>query len=126
MALGKDCAGSFSGLMTFFRKFASAFALFIVGLVLQLSGYVRPVSKVVDGVRSIVNQAQPGQALLAIRLLLCIAPLFLLGAVIALAARNPMGREEHGLVRRHVDFLQGKSAEDIPGATLEALRRRLI
>jgi oligogalacturonide transporter len=126
MASGKDCAGSFSGLMTFFRQLASAFALFVVGLVLQLSGYLRPEERVVDGVRSIVDQAQPPAAQTAIRLLLCVAPILLLGLVIVLAARNPLGREEQRLVRRHVDFLQGKAPDDVPPDVLASLKERLI
>jgi Na+/melibiose symporter-like transporter len=126
MASGKDCAGSFSGLMTFFRQLASALALFVVGLVLQVSGYLRPEERFAEGVRSLVNQAQPAAALVAIRLLLCLAPLLLLGMVIVLAARNPLGREEQRLVRRQVDFLQGKEAEGLPPDILAALRRRLI
>jgi Na+/melibiose symporter-like transporter len=126
LAFGKDVAGSFGGIMSFIRQLASAFALFAVGLVLQLAGYVRPVESIADGVRSLANQVQPPQALAAIRALLCLAPLLLLGLVIILAARNPLNRASHALVRRHLDFLQGRTAADIPEEELAELRRTLV
>jgi Na+/melibiose symporter-like transporter len=126
IALGKDCAGSFSGIMTFFRKLASALALFIVGLVLQLSGYLRPVELVTQGARQIMHQTQPGEALLAIRLLLSLAPLLLLSLVSLLALRTPLTRESYGIVRSHVDFLQGKGGKDLSEEELAELKRRLI
>ncbi len=102
LVLGKDCSGSISGLMTFFRKFASAFALFIVGLVLRFSGYLKPVESIQDGVRTLTNQAQPVSALTAIRVLLCAAPLVLLGVVIFLCSRYPLSKTAHDLVRRRL------------------------
>lgn len=111
LALGKDCSGELSGLMTFFRKFASAFALFVVGLVLRLSGYAKPEERIADGVRTLVNQAQPDSSLLAIRALLCAAPLLLLGGVIVLASRYPLSAAAHALVRRRLDAPEGAPAE---------------
>lgn len=126
LATGRDCAGSLSGLMTFFRKFASAFALFIVGLVLRISGYARPTEEVVDGVKRIVNQVQADSVLGAIRALLSLAPLLLLGLVIVLAARYPLGQDAHAAVRRKLDYLDGVASEDLGAEESEALLRSLV
>jgi len=126
LALGRDCAGSFSGLMTFFRKLASALALFTVGLVLQLSGYLRPLEQQVNGAAKMVNQVQPPSVLLAIRLLLCLGPLAMLALVVFLAARTPLTRETHDLVRRRINFLQGQSAEDAGDGELAPVLERLV
>jgi oligogalacturonide transporter len=126
LALGRDCAGSFSGLMTFFRKMASALALFMVGLVLQLSGYVRPTEELSGAASKLVGQAQPDSALLAIRLLLCLAPLALLALAIVLAARTPLVRATHSIVRRRLSYMRGESQEDVPAEEFDGALERLV
>ncbi len=53
--------GSFSGIMTFTRKTSSAVAIFIFGLMLSLSGYIRPTPEVQIPI-------QPSSAILGIRI----------------------------------------------------------
>ena len=104
---GRDNAGAFSGLMTFFRKAASALALFLVGFVLEFAGYIKPLQQQVDGVTRNINQTQPESALLAIRLVLCLMPLLLLLMVMILSRRYPLTREIHA---RLSDYLAGRKA----------------
>ncbi len=42
LAFGERRSGSFAGFMTFLRKFSSAFGIWIVGFMLQFSGYMAP------------------------------------------------------------------------------------
>lgn len=42
LGLGERIAGSLSGVMTFIRKVASAIAIFIIGNVLSMTGYIEP------------------------------------------------------------------------------------
>lgn len=119
LAFSRDCAGSFSGLMTFFRKLASAVALFIIGLVLQYSGYLRPEAAGLPVV-------QPASALAAIRLLLCLGPVVLLGMVILLAAKNPLTKESYDVVRRRLDFLRGASDRDVAEDELRPVLEKLV
>ena len=42
LAFGERRSGSFAGFMTFLRKFSSAIGIWIVGLMLQFSGYILP------------------------------------------------------------------------------------
>ena len=103
LATGLDRAGSFSGLMTFFRKMASALALFLVGFFLELAGYIKPLRSTVEGVTVNINQIQSKEVLLTIRLLLCLMPLLLLGGVILLAHRYPLTRNNYRRLRAHLD-----------------------
>ncbi|MGI6234299.1 MAG: hypothetical protein ACOYI6_03475 [Christensenellales bacterium] len=42
MSLKQRNTGSFSGAMTFVRKASSAIAIFLIGVLLSLSGFVKP------------------------------------------------------------------------------------
>lgn len=97
LAFGERREGSFSGLMTFFRKVASAVALFIVSLVLDLAGYVAP--ETAGG----AVQVQPESFLQASRLLLSFLPLLLLGLGLVAATRFPLSPERHLRLRAHLE-----------------------
>ena len=89
---GQDRAGAYYGLMTFLEKGVTGFALWCLGIVLELSGYV-------EGGAAAV---QPESARLAIRVLIGPVPgLILLVAAAAALIWPPLTRAEHGgLVRR--------------------------
>lgn len=74
--------GIYFGLVTFMQQFATSGALFIVGLVLQWSGYVP-------------NTAQSAGALLAIRLLLGLLPAVLIGCGALVLLKFPIDRAYH-------------------------------
>lgn len=68
----EQLSGSFSGLMTFIRKTASAIAIFILGYVLQLTGFITPTEQV-------KIPQQPDSAILGIRLVIFLSFLLLMG-----------------------------------------------
>lgn len=72
LSLKERSTGSFSGAMTFVRKASSAIAIFVVGLLLGLSGFIRPEE-------GLPLPQQPDTTLLAIRLIILLAFLLLMG-----------------------------------------------
>ena len=55
LVFGKRVSGSFSGLMTFFRKLSGALAIFIVGQILQFAGYRIPIQEMAEGKLVVTN-----------------------------------------------------------------------
>jgi len=80
---GERREGLYTGMFTFLRKIGGATAVLVIGGVLDLSGY--------DG----SLEAQPGEALLAIRVLVALVPVALLLLSAWLARRYPLSREAH-------------------------------
>jgi len=70
LATGKRRQGTYAGVMTFLRKLSTAIALMIVGWVIQFSGYTAPQ----EGIATV----QPDSFILAVRLLVSLAPILLL------------------------------------------------
>ncbi len=83
LSLGRRIAGSFSGAMTFVRKLSSAIAIFLVGALLGLAGFVRPTPQV-------PVPLQPAATLLAIRLIILLAFVLLMGAAWFIARGFPL------------------------------------
>ncbi|MBA2132133.1 MFS transporter [Capillibacterium thermochitinicola] len=81
--------GIYFGLVTFMQQFATSGALFIVGLVLQWSGYVP-------------NTAQSAGALLAIRLLLGLLPAVLIGLGVLVLLKFPIDRAYHARITQEL------------------------
>lgn len=54
LAFGERRSGSFAGFMTFMRKFSSAIGIWVVGLMLQISGYIAP-GDIIAPIDSIVS-----------------------------------------------------------------------
>jgi len=64
---GERKAGSYSGVISFMRKFSGAIASYIVTLTLQFSGYINPIKTEVDGVIMNVEQQQPESLITALK-----------------------------------------------------------
>lgn len=126
LVTGRDVAGSFGGSMTFFRKLASALALFVVGLLLELSGYLAPLQETIDGVTQNITQEQPQVALTTIRLLLVGLPFLLLGITGFVASRYPLTQAVHARLSQHVRRLRGEEIEPLADAEVEELRKTLV
>lgn len=126
LVYGRDTAGSFSGIMTFFRKLASAMALFLVGFFLELSGYRKPIQETVNGITTNTNLAQNDAVLITMRLLLSLLPLLLLGVVVLLGRRYPLTQEVHSRLQRQVRFLKGEKSEGLDPDELRDLERTLL
>ncbi len=97
---GRRNAGSYSGLMTFSRGIAAAIVLQILGLVLQVSGYVAPVGSEVP--------TQPAGAVWGLRLFMLVGIITLLSAGWLIARRYPLTRavclqQQAELARRRAD-----------------------
>ena len=80
LSLKKRITGSFSGAMTFVRKVSSAIAIFLVGALLGMAGFIRPTE-------ILPQPVQPDATLLAIRLLILLAFVLLMGAAWLIARR---------------------------------------
>ena len=80
---GERREGLYTGMFTFLRKIGGASAVLLIGGVLDLAGY--------DG----SLEAQPAEALLAIRILVAVVPAALLLLSAWLARSYPLSREAH-------------------------------
>lgn len=74
----EDKEGLYYGFLSFAQKLASGGILGLTGLMLEWSGYKPPAEQMVNGVSTMVNQAQTPGALTAIRLLLGLFPALML------------------------------------------------
>lgn len=85
----------YSSLVTLFRKFSSALALFAVSNAIGWAGYVRPVEKLVDGATKLIEQTQSDIFLLVLRVILALLPIILLSGSIFFAWRYPLSPDRH-------------------------------
>lgn len=92
---GKRREGIYAGFLVFFRKLASAFAIFIVGQVLSATGFVSSTT----GSSYI---AQPESALWALRIFVGVVPAVMLVLSVAVAWRYPLDRKTYEEIRRQV------------------------
>ncbi|MCS6774732.1 MAG: MFS transporter [Anaerolineae bacterium] len=88
--------GTFYGLFVLLQKLGLALGLFIVGQVLELTGYVTPPPGAAEPIE------QPASALLAIRLMMGPVAALVLIAGMALVARFPITRETHARALRRL------------------------
>jgi len=124
---GERREGIYSALVTFMRKLSSALAIFIVSQVLGLSGYLRPVEQVVGGVSQLIEQAQPGSFILALRIIFAFVPPLLVGTALIFALRFPLSAQRHA--RLNALLVKRRAGEaETPEMRLEAadLRRELV
>ena len=92
---GKRREGLYYGFLVFFRKLASALAIFAVGQLLSLTGYVTTTegSIFID---------QPQSALLAMRFIVGVLPAIMLSLAMIAAWRYPLDRETFNEIRRQL------------------------
>ena len=86
LSLKQRNTGSFSGAMTFVRKASSAIAIFLIGVLLSLSGFVKPTLE-------IAKPIQPDSTLLTIRLIILMAFVLLMGTAWLTARRFALSPE---------------------------------
>lgn len=86
LSLKQRITGSFSGMMTFVRKASSAIAIFLVGVALSMAGFIRPTS-------DMPMPLQPEGTQLAIRLIILLTFLILMGGAWYLAGRFTLSPE---------------------------------
>lgn len=119
-------AGSFSGIMTFTRKLSSAIGIFIVGLFLQLGGYIQPITEKVNGVWKTTYFTQPESVFIAFKAIIAVVPSILLVFGIILALRYPMTKERHTKLRLHLDSLAMHQDSPLSDAEIKQLEDDLL
>lgn len=92
---GKRREGIYAGYLVFFRKLASAFAIFIVGQVLSASGFI-------SGTTGSSYIPQPESALWALRFFVGVVPAFMLVLSVLVAWRYPLDRQQYEQIRQQL------------------------
>lgn len=92
---GRREEGSFSGLYLFLGKTAAGLTQAALLFALGLAGHVKPVERIVDGVRQSIVQPQPEAVYATIRLFMSILPAILVLAAIILASQYPLDARQH-------------------------------
>ncbi|MFQ5436771.1 MAG: MFS transporter, partial [Anaerolineae bacterium] len=102
---GKRREGIYAGYLVFFRKMASALAIFIVGQALEVTGFI-------SGTTGSQFIQQPESALAALRFFVGIAPTIMLILSIIVAWRYPLDRETYESIRRQLVERRAASSSD--------------
>ena len=100
---GRRMEGSFSGMQQFIRKCAAAMANWIALMLLGLSGFVRPVETVRNGIVIMENQLQTEAVLFTIKGILGFSSVILLVPAIIIALRWALTKEKHAALIEYLD-----------------------
>ena len=118
---------SFSGVLTFSRKFSGAIGIFAVGMILEYSGYLAPIQSMQDGRYVETLQAQPDSVISALQLIVFLVPMVLLVPAYFVAKTYPLDKRTHGRLRRYLEFQRGqRSSSNLSDEELESMKRLLI
>ena len=124
---GYRIAGSFSGVLTFSRKFSGAIGIFAVGMILEFSGYLPPIKSMEEGRYVETLQAQPDSVITALQLIVFLVPVILLIPAFFAARSYPLDKHTHGKLRRFLEFQRGeKSTSNLSDEELESMKRLLV
>lgn len=120
---GERKSGSFSGIMTFVRKSSSAFGIFIVSQILNISGYIKP--ETIDGKEVLFNQ--PASLIAALKVIVFAIPVVLLVITIFFARKYPLSKEVHDKLRNLLEFKRGTTqSTDLSETEIKELTDKLI
>ncbi|MFI3165762.1 MAG: MFS transporter [Bacillota bacterium] len=95
MINGSKNAGIYAGMSTFIRKSTSGVAIFIVGVVMDLFGYVESTGDIVV--------VQTAEVLLGVRVLYCLVPALLALLTFFFAFRYRLTKENYVLIKKAID-----------------------
>jgi oligogalacturonide transporter len=127
LAYSERREGSFSGIITFARKFASGIAVAFVTFLLGVTGYLNPEIILENGVEKSVERIQPESVLLTIRIIISFVPLVLMALGIWAAVKYPLNPENH---RKMIDYLtaerKGEKLQGMTSEEIEKLKEELI
>ncbi len=127
LCFGHRIAGSFSGVLTFSRKFSGAIGIFTVGVILELSGYRPPLQEMQDGRYTEILQSQPDSVITALQLIVFLVPMALLVPAWLTARTYPLDKATHGRLRRYLEFQRGEADTcNLSDAELLDMKRALI
>jgi Na+/melibiose symporter-like transporter len=121
---GTRNTGSYSGLMTFVRKTTTAVAILITGIVLDLTGFVRPTTD--HGTGLVESYAQPASAVWGLRMVVLIPILLFMVVAFIASAKLKLNPRRSSLIQRLITHEQNEEdlSED-DAAELAAIRREL-
>lgn len=108
---GERSAGSYSGVVSFSRKFASAIAAYLVTLALQFSGYIKPVKTEVDGIIMNVEQQQPQSLLIALKVMIVAIPVILAVIAYRSSMKYKMNNDRLLMLKKLLMFTRGEVEE---------------
>lgn len=111
MITGRKNAGIFAGTSTFVRKFTSGFAIFAVGVVLDLFGYVESTAG--------ANITQTATAILGVRVVFSVIPIILTIITMCLCARYTLTKENHAMILKAI---QHKRETGLPIEDIEVIK----
>jgi len=127
LAYSERREGSFSGIITFARKFASGIAVAFVTFLLGVTGYLNPEIILENGVEKSIERMQPESVLLTIRIIIAFVPIALMALGIWAALKYPLNPQNH---RKMIDYLTAqRKGETMKGMTpqeIEKLKEELI
>lgn len=124
---GERREGIYSAMVTFMRKFSSAFALFLVSNVLALAGYKSPIEQVSGGVVKMIEQPQTETFILSLRLIFFFAPVILLALALLVARKYPLTSIVHARLREVLSIKrQGVAMTEETTVEEKALVKELI
>jgi len=126
LAFGKRTSGSFSGIMTFMRKFSSAIGIFIVSQILQFSGYVKPEDVSENGVIRKMMMEQPESVITALKVIVVALPLVLLTVTFLMAQRYPLTQRVHAKLRTQLEYLRGSRDMGLEPGMLKDITQLLV
>ncbi len=127
LALGMRSAGSFSGIMTFMRKFSSAIGIFIVSYILDFAGYIKPQEITTGGVTREILMEQPDTVITAIKIIVLIFPFILLFFTFRIAMKYPLDREVQERLTKYLDYRRGNLEENpLTDTELEDMKKALV
>lgn len=124
---GYRISGSFSGVLTFSRKFSGAIGIFTVGIILELSGYLAPIQEMQGGQFTEILQQQPESVITALQLIVFVVPVVLLIPAFFAAKSYPLDKHTHGRLRRYLEYQRGQEeTSNLSPDELESMKQRLI
>lgn len=91
--------GTFSGFFAFLRKAGGAFLMFIIGISLDLAGYLEPLEKLVDGKLVKIDQVQSDSFLFSLLLLFTLIPSGLVLIAMIACMLYPLSKSVHERLR---------------------------
>jgi|AGTN01.3.fsa_nt_gi Na+/melibiose symporter and related transporters len=102
LKLGSRPTGSFSGLMSFIKTCTSGISVFLVGIVLSATGFMKPETDPVTG--AVTKEfVQPASAILGLRLVIAVPVVILMGAAFFCAMKLKLGSKRVFAIKRLLD-----------------------
>ena len=112
-------AGIYNGVISFLRTVSGALLGYAITLVIQFTGYIQPVKRIVDGMVQNIDQPQPDSVLLMFRIMISVVPMLLTVFVIFYSRKYTLSNHVLDLLRRQLKTQRGDS-EGAPLSEQEA------